>query len=422
MKKKLLLKSLFIILSLSIYNLAIHNYSFASNGMAFSVGSNYGWFQINTTNDAKTAATQYRLAGYSSFYSVEPTYDILRGNFNNGTQRLSSDILFVAGHSNRSAMYFNYNNKGGSYKTGISYMYDTNDDGYELAGLLDHCNRQSVILATFAGCNTASTTDSQYNLCHVITKTLWAQAAVGWHSEVDDSANRTFCAAYNKALANGYGLLDSIYYGLAADTFDPATNISNITLYADNPDLVIKKSSRSLLTSDNSKLSSLNFVDINLMTNRIFDQNNMNNIYDFITEINPDFNASDYDIKISNICGNNYVVTLTLKIGNYITNSVYNIFIKDNTISSVVDNTKKVDSSAKQSLKNSTVNYSLSGQYKQSVKNAILAEQGGTITDQKITYYYDIDTNTKKCIVYNTHVLGKTSDAMSVLSKEIKLN
>lgn len=319
-------------------------------------------------------------------------------------------------------MYFDYNGKGGAYKTGIYYMNDmTDSEGYQLAGLIGNCDRESVILATFAGCNTANKTESQYNLCHVITKTLWAQAAVGWYSEVGASANQKFCESYNKALASGKGLLDAIYYALSAHTYDPNSNIGHIGLYADNSDLVIKKSARSLLSTDDSELKSLNYMDISLMKNRTFDKENMNNIYSFIKEINPDFNENNYDIRIDNICDNNYAITLTLKIGNYITNSVYNVFVKNNYVSSIVDNTVSLDDNIKHSLEQETENISLTNQYKKSAKSNVLRKNGGTVTNQNVTYYYDINTNTRKCIVYNTHSLEENSTAIAVLSEEIIL-
>ena len=423
MENKFLIKLFAIIVTLCVFSLSFTTFCSATtiNNMAFSVGTDYGWHEINTTSDAKTAATQYWIAGYSSFYSVQPTVDILRGNFSNGTKRLSSNILFLSGHSNRTAMYFDYNGNGGSYKTGVYYLQNTNQDGYELAGLVGNCNRESVILATFAGCNTANKSESEYNLCHIITKNLWAQAAVGWYSEVDDSANRKFCEAYNKALANGYGLLDAIYYGLSAYTYDPATNISNIGLYADNSGLVIKKSARSLLTNDDSKLKSLNYIDISSMTDRTFDKENMDNIYNFIKNFNPDFDVNNYDIKISNICDNNYAITLTLRVGKYITNSVYNVFIKDNYISYIVDNSIPLNNNEKESLKKESENILKTNEYKKIAKNNILNKNNGVVSNQNVTYYYDINTNTKKCIVYNTHILEGTSEAIAVLSEEIEL-
>lgn len=53
---------------------------------------------IDTTQETLNAATYYGQMGYHSFYSTEPTFDILNGNFTNGTRRVESDILFISGH------------------------------------------------------------------------------------------------------------------------------------------------------------------------------------------------------------------------------------------------------------------------------------------------------------------------------------
>lgn len=70
----------------------------AAGTMAFSVGTDYGGlFGIDTSSDATNARDLYTIAGYNSYASTAPTVSIMKGNFNNGTKRMKSDILFFSG-------------------------------------------------------------------------------------------------------------------------------------------------------------------------------------------------------------------------------------------------------------------------------------------------------------------------------------
>ena len=102
----------------------------ASGYHAFSVGTNYGSGDLNTSAHATTACAYYsRLM--TSNYSIMPTTSILFGNFSDGSPRIKSDILFFCGHGNSTGMYFNYNHSGGSYLTGVYYTNSVyTSDGY----------------------------------------------------------------------------------------------------------------------------------------------------------------------------------------------------------------------------------------------------------------------------------------------------
>ena len=77
----------------------------AAGKMAFSVGTNFGFFQIDTSSDATNARDLYAIAGYKSYSSTEPTVSIMKGKFKNGIKRMKSDILFFSGHGNFNLNY-----------------------------------------------------------------------------------------------------------------------------------------------------------------------------------------------------------------------------------------------------------------------------------------------------------------------------
>lgn len=122
----------------------------AAGNHAFSVGTNYGLFDVNTSSDATNACDLYAIAGYTSNYTTEPTVSIMRGNFQDGTKRIQSDILFFSGHGNTNSVVFNFKNKGGNYKTGVynSEDWTSTSSGYGYVGLKG--NMGSVKLITLA--------------------------------------------------------------------------------------------------------------------------------------------------------------------------------------------------------------------------------------------------------------------------------
>ena len=102
---------------------AFSNPASAAGGMAFSVGTDYGLLEVDTSGDATTACDLYAIAGYSSYYSTQPTVSVMRGSFSNGIKRIQSDILFFSGHGSYTHMAFNYNGNGGNYL--LEYIMQT---------------------------------------------------------------------------------------------------------------------------------------------------------------------------------------------------------------------------------------------------------------------------------------------------------
>ena len=181
----------------------------AAGTMAFSVGTDYGGlFGIDTSSDATNARDLYTIAGYNSYASTAPTVSIMKGNFNNGTKRMKSDILFFSGHGNYNNVSFNYKGKDGNYATGVWYTTDcTTTDGYNMVGLSG--NMSSVKLVTFAACLTASNNDNNITAKAV---SYGADTAVGWSSEINAGSHSNWLARYNDKLATGSTVLQAVTY------------------------------------------------------------------------------------------------------------------------------------------------------------------------------------------------------------------
>lgn len=136
---------------------------------AFSVGTNEGSTSIDTSDSAKYAANCFATAGYSSNYSVQPTYSTLTGAFTDGVNRMQSQILFFAGHANYTNINWNYL-LNGKNKCGV-WIYSngtSSKTGYQYAGLKSY-DLSNTKIAMFFGCKTGLTEKGD-NLVELIHK------------------------------------------------------------------------------------------------------------------------------------------------------------------------------------------------------------------------------------------------------------
>lgn len=299
------------------------------NNKAFSVGANYkdggifGLGNVDTTGDAKTAADYYGSAGYDSYYTTAPTYQEMRGEFKDGTSRMSSEILFFSGHANNTCVAFNHNNEGGKYKTGV--YYDENFEsskGYKYAGLKSY-DISKTKLITFAGCNTAT---EDTNLPSVAVDE-GVDAAIGWTKKVGSGSHTKWLEHFNDYLNKGY-------------TVEAAKEHADSKFYWDGnvkKGKIFGEGSTKIRDGSNSKSLyefSGEFSGIELPYEKETD------IINELLNINPNFDISDYyvnEIKSDS----DRIIEYYYKVGEARTLSGYVIKVANDTMT-IYDNTKDI--------------------------------------------------------------------------------
>ena len=319
---------------ISIIALLIPSFTASAAGtMAFSVGTDYGTFEADTSGMATTACDLYAIAGYNSYYTTSPTVSVMKGSFQNGIKRMQSDVLFFAGHGSNAVMSFNYNGSSDSnYKVGIHYTTDTTNSGYTYVGLSG--NMGTVKLVTFAGCSTASGTDNLPSRA----VSYGADAAVGWTETINASSIENWAERYNDKLATGSTVSEAIAYANSFVYLDSSVKKSKI--YGSG-NLVIKRVTYSLVQNDDIET---NRTIVN--NSPIVSKNDEIDIKVIIGEVqkhHSDFTPSKYKTNVYEFYDGCYTVDFVRMVGNVETDSCYTVSIIDNKITDIVDNTKEID-------------------------------------------------------------------------------
>lgn len=440
MKRNLVSKFL-LLLSIFCITILLTQSAYAlTNGYALVVGGNMGPEQnyIDTEAYASYAANKYRNMGYATALVQNPTYDILRGHYE-GTNIdvLSSDILCLIGSGTNTGVYYNYLGQGGDFHTGVHYGYDTFFNGNQLhtAGLMSHCSSRSVELATFAGSNTASPslTDDEGNKSNIIKKMTsdhLAKVAIGWKYTIDMDELGIFLEAYHDSLFCNKTIREALDFAAAVKNYpygcnveDYGTSILNSTYYNSTIKLNTYSYSNQNMNNEFEYPENYKFI-----TPVAFDVNNLNSITVAFEQINKNINLNDFDVSINNSVDNNYNIKLTQKVNGMLTNSAYYVIVEDGVITTIVDYSKEINNDEILKINNSinTLNNqekinSKITEFKSNARNKVLTSNAiGTIKikDQTTYYYYDLDSNELKALVYTTTCLPNNEDAVSMYHSE----
>ncbi len=374
---------------------------FASGNTAFSVGTNYDYI-VNTSSDAKKACDSYALAGYSSYYSTQPTIDILKGTFKNGTKRMQSDILFFSGHGNNECMAFNYLEKNGKYKTGVYYKGDYNSSsGYQYVGINN--NMSHVKLVTYAGCETAS---NNYNNITYASTNQGATCAVGWTTNVGASSHSNWLERYNDKLASGESVISAVGYANSFTYLD--NNVKNARI-AGKLNLTIKNSKSKSITTYKEKLKYIPLSEnINVINNDEIDTTSISKI---IREYNYNYDERNFKIEIHKITDKwDFTIDFIETFNGIETNSGYTAIINDGNLESIADNYQNTlnTQSISPYTKIPVLSKDTLNRIFKTAQNKALEIGAGEIINQTEKYYYDYNTKTLKLIVYTEYYFDNT--------------
>lgn len=180
---------------------ALQTSAATTTSYAYSIGTLYT-DGSDFTNNVKVAADIYgTISGFRSYYENTPTYDYLTGNNANGVPRLASEIVFLNGHANSSAIGLNYS--GGSFDVTINYnSASTNKIG------LRSFDMSSCKLISFVGCSTAAGTT---NLPSVAVA-QGAKSAIGFTDSIYSRFYNgpDWLRVFNNRIAAGYTVDEAI--------------------------------------------------------------------------------------------------------------------------------------------------------------------------------------------------------------------
>ena len=381
---------------------------------AYSYGMLYhGVGEINTSKDAQDAATEFGIAGYSSYYNTYPKWSYVNGlNPNTNDYRIKSQIFFFSGHGTGGRILFHpYETMAEqeNFHITTNFTQPTSKNSLRLSNF----SLTNVKLMTFGACNSANN-DAGYpqtrgNLIDTAVS-RGAKTAVGWTVSVGTASHTAWLKRYTGELALGQSVQQAIDYANAFDYSDP-----NVEKYrvAGNKDLKISSYSATLFSSnlnaDNMKINIVdgnNIYTQNGVTKGIsFDENlkeelkiNINNVdINRIEKLlskytNIKIKKVNFRISVESINDNQYVIKMIETIGDIDTNSRIIINVNDGNIRSIFDSTKDIKIKNDSFYKN-MIKKEIKEKAKNKLKEKISNEKEFKIISEDEKIYYDCEKN-----------------------------
>ncbi len=338
MKRNRVIKGI-ITLLLTVSTLGVTTSVYAANNMAFSAGGNSG-DGVNMTNCTLANYTWYKNMGYNSNYATSnATYETLSGKFSNGTKRLESDIVVLAGHGASDHIVTLENSAG---KHGL--IVKNKAGKYAGANSFDW---SKVKLAIFLGCETGKETSYDYiNLAYYIfARSNWKTTSMGWRQKIDSGAAEKWIDNFNNKLNTRANVRAALNYANSKSYGDQ--RVKDLAFYG-NGDLVLKKSSKSVTKNVEDKIdeSNITYVKDNIKFNG---KEDLSNIEKLLQKKNEQFKLKDYQVDIYTHSKENgyYTIELTYKINGIKTNSSYTVIVYNGKVEQIADNsiaTNNIDS------------------------------------------------------------------------------
>lgn len=303
----------------------------AASGYAFSVGTNYGSNNINTSVDANYVNDVLGNMGYTTYKTIIPTFSVMTGQFSSGRSRLESDILFFAGHANSTTMYWNYLSKGGDYAQAIKNV----DNGYcdvnwTYTGLGMY-DMSKVDFAFFAGCETAkgSNNITQY------TYNQGAKTTLGWTVSVNDADAYAWEQKFFTKLKSGATISAAVNY---ANSFTyTTTTVKNTKLYGTTSATINSSSLETINTDLNINLLKSHSIGTRL-DNQSLHVEQINKLIN--KEFNEEYTTKDFIIETATT-DDGIIYDYYLAINGIKTNVGYTVFVSNNRVVSIIDNMKE---------------------------------------------------------------------------------
>ncbi|MEA5083158.1 MAG: hypothetical protein VB018_03280 [Lachnospiraceae bacterium] len=387
----------------------------AATRTGLCVGTDFGYLS-NGKWDIDTSEYTYNVnsvlndLGYRSEFIFAPTASILRDSNLDGEDRLSSDILFLAGHGTADTVRWNYNNNSsGSYLCGVKDGDDStlkfaesenfsNYYEYNFVGL-ENYDMDSVRLAMFMACNTAA---SSVNITSMAVNQYGADVAMGWKVPIDYTDAGKWSSAFFEAVRQGQSIYDSAYIANDSYSYYNPAAITAFQIYAEQYSYVDRClnnigefSLRSNLKSDEDtdKLN-IEKYDVDDYIEYSFEDKDTHEIEEYIkNHIDKNFDLDYYNIyQDINIEGmeneERGTVSFVLKVGEFETPIKYRVFIEDGVVKKIHSNGEH---SYNDSIKPLRMNHISEDELLETATSNIIVADNESIVKKEIFKKYDTE-------------------------------
>lgn len=366
--------------------LSLGSRSFAAGTCAFSMGANFDG--IDTTQETLNAASYYGQMGYHSYYSTQPTFDILNGNFSNGTRRVESDILFISGHGRDDGKRIRV------LQTGVV----TGSTANGFVGV-NNVNWNTTKLVVYAGCLTAK--NGENNHITVETYRKGADTTLGWHQSIGATSHTKWLNRFNSKIASGGSFSGAFNYASSFNDYND-NRVKDLGVYGDW-NYVYK------LSRNNEIVDNPNTIAVTTNVEFTTENQNIEGIIELIKANNPTFNPDNYEVQIFklNEDDNFFNIDFIRKINGFTTNLGYNIAVNNGKVAYITNNDKEIveTRSAMTKLNSEDEQTHIDRARNQALEKVQNTDMGQvTIKEQSASYYYDCIKDKKYYQVFSTLV------------------
>lgn len=364
---------------------------YASGNQALLVGNQYT-DGLDTRIDATSAGSRLAPTKKTLITVTAPTISYIKGTHTN-TKRMESDILFFSGHGNNTLMHF--------YNTSSDFYITAGSNSSNTVGLSSY-TMSNVKLVVFAGCQTANNSSS--NLAKS-ANSLGAKATLGWIPSIQVGSHSLWLDRFWLKAATETHAQTALTY---ADSFSYTDNgVKSYRKYGTwNYTAGFKSSGTSIYNSPLiNKDKREHIVNISLNNNDL-DRQIENAI---IENIDSGFNINMYSIY-KTIRDDATIIDITLQNNDIKSTIGYVVFVENNKITKIYDNTNNMKMSKVYESMNTQIGSYQTNQSKTNKNlfaNAIKDIDTSLleIVDQKIEKFYDENNNK---IYYNVSTTVKT--------------
>ena len=311
---------------------------------AFCVGTDYIYHLFGGLVDTSPAATAaqycYQKMGYNVTCCLEPSVTTMKYSHN-----LRRNIVMLCGHGCNSSMNFQCK-RDSEYSTGVCFGADMEDAGFTFAGLKGRMGLVDLIV--FAGCETAKPSPGGRNLPWYAAN-YGAKVAIGWNQTVDSDDMIDWLEHFNIALAEGKTVVDAanaankFYYGTRS-------TVKDWSIYYSDYNAAFKKNlklNKSMATSSSdAALNSVREPKALLASyhgsRQLCGADISAEAAAVLAELDPAFRAEDYTAQLYDHGEAGITIDFVRLVGGFETDSIYTVFIENNTVVAVYDNTRTI--------------------------------------------------------------------------------
>lgn len=294
------------------------------------VGCNYGLGDINTESLAKYVKSRFSNdLHFSNIYDVySPNRRIIERETSNGNHFLESDVLYFAGHSNKSNMLWD---KCTNEKVGIRAHHE---DYGEYVGV-GRYNLSRVKFVMLEGCLTGVDSGS---IASYFVKS-GAKTSIGWSTEINTISGKSWLTNFWDKINSGATVKEANDFANSKSYM--SSSIKNTVIYGDQSQRLNNLNYYS--TKKISNISTKKLKDNVYIINEKTNTNLKNQIEQIIQgRINPNFNSMDFEYEIN--YSNDYkIVDFIFNVNGINAEIGYTIFIEDDIITKIFDNTNSVN-------------------------------------------------------------------------------